>query len=167
MIKLPVDDIAGVPIHDSVQIHPSLRHADVGDVNRPYLIGLDDIQLPKQIRIDPMLQVSLAQVRPWVDCHDAHLAHVAPYGILVDSISFPIHDHCDSPVAQMRVLREYLVNPVLEANLLRGGRDRFVVKAGAIQAKQIGLNVDREFGAVPFQQVNALVSSELIRQIFF
>jgi len=50
----------------------------------------------------------------------------------------------------------YLVNPVLEANFLRGGRDRLVVQAGAIQAKQVGLNADRMFGAIPFQKIKSL-----------
>jgi hypothetical protein len=85
----------------------------------------------------------------------------------VYTISFPIHDRSNFPVAQERVLRIQFVNPVFEANLLRRGRDRLVVQAGAIQAKQVGLNANRVFGAIPFQQIDTLVASKIIRQIFF
>jgi len=126
LIELPIDDVTGIPVHDGVQIHPAMRHSDIRDVHRPHLIRLCDFQLPEQVRIDPMLKISLAQIRTGKDGHDAHFPHVAPYGILVDPISFPIHNRSNLPVAQERVLRVQFVNPVLEANLLRRGRDRFV-----------------------------------------
>lgn len=41
------------------------------------------------------------------------------------------------------MLRVELVDPVLEANFLRGGRDRLVVQAGAIEAQQVRLDLNR------------------------
>jgi len=54
--------------------------------------------------------------------------------------------------AQKRILRVNLVNPVLEANFLRGGRDRLVIQTGAIQAQDLGLCGNGQFGMFPFQQ---------------
>jgi len=151
LVQLPVDDKAGIPVHDGVQIHPAVLHPDIRDVHRPHLIRPGDRQLPEQIGIDPVLQIALAQVRSGIDGHESHLSHVAAYGVGVDPISFPIHDGSDLPVAQKRVLRVEFVNPVLEANLLRGGRDRLVVQAGAVQAQQLRLDADRQVGAIPLQ----------------
>lgn len=81
-----------------------------------------------------MLEIPFAQVGAGKDSHNAHFTHIASNGILVDTISFPIHDRSDFPVAQERVLRIQFINPVFEANFLRRGRNRLVVKAGAIQA---------------------------------
>jgi hypothetical protein len=73
-------------------------------------------------------------------------------------ISFPVHNRGNLPVAQERMLRVKLINPVFEANFLRGGRNRLVVQAGAIQAQQIGLNDDRVLGAIPFQKVDTFLA---------
>lgn len=167
LVQLPVDDIAGIPIHNGVQVHPAVLHPDIRDVHRPHLIRLCDGQLPKEIRIYPVLQIALAQVRAGIDGHEPHFPYVAPYGVLVDPISFPIHDDGNLPVAQERMLRVQLINPVLEANFLRGGRDRLVVKAGTIQAEQIGFHADRVFKAIPFQQIDALLTRQVKGQIFF
>ena len=114
-----------------------------------------------------MLKIALAQVRTGIDGHDAHFPHVTPYGVLVNLISFPVHNCSNFPVAQERMLRVKLINPVLEANFLRRGRDRLVVQAGAIQAEQIGLYADRVFETIPFQQVDTLLAGQVRGQIFF
>lgn len=167
LIDLPIDDIAGIPIHDGVQVHPAVLHTDIRDVHRPHLIRLGNQQLPEQIRIDPVLKIALAQVRAGIDGHEAHFPHVTPYGVRVNLIPFPVHNGRNLPVAQERVLRVKLINPVLEANFLRGGRDRLVIQAGAIQAEQVGLDADRVLGAIPFQQVDAFLTRQVRGQIFF
>jgi len=59
------------------------------------------------------------------------------------------------------MLRVQLINPVFEANFLRGGRNRLVVQAEAIQAQQIGLNADRVLGSFPLQELNTLLAREV------
>jgi hypothetical protein len=114
-----------------------------------------------------VLQVAFAQVRPGIDCHDAHFPHVAPNGIWVNGIAFPVHNGSNLPVAQESMLRVQLVDPVLEANFLRGGRDRLVIQAGAIEAEEVRLDLDRQVRCIPFEKTEALVSGEISGQIFF
>lgn len=40
LVKLPIDDITGVPVHDGVQVHPAVLHPNVRNIHRPDLIGL-------------------------------------------------------------------------------------------------------------------------------
>lgn len=90
-----------------------------------------------------MLQVAFAQIWAGEDCHNPHFSHVAPNGVFVNLIAFPIHNRSNLSVPQKRVLGVQLINPVLEAYLLRGGRDRLVVKGASIQAEEFGLRDNR------------------------
>jgi len=142
-------------------------HSDIRDVHRPHLIRLCDEQLPEKIGIDPVLQITLAQIWARIDGHEPHVSHVAPYGVLMNAVSISVHNRGNLPVAQKRMLRVQLINPVFEANFLRGGRNRLVVQAGAIQAQQIGLNADRVLGTVPLQELDTLFARQVRGQIFF
>jgi len=53
------------------------------------------------------------------------------------------------------VLGVQFIDPVLEAYLLRGGRDRLVVKGASIQAEEIGLQGNRQLAILPFQKCEA------------
>lgn len=63
-----------------------------------------DAELAQQLRVRSVLQVALAQIGAWMDRHDPHLPHVAPYGVFVNAVSFPIHDGGNRPVAHEHVL---------------------------------------------------------------
>lgn len=102
-----------------------------------------------------MLQVSLAQIRAGIDGHDPHLSHIAPNGVFVNLIAFPIHNRSNLSVPQKRVLGVQFIDPVLEAYLLRGGRDRLVVKGASIQAEEIGLLGNCQLAILPFQKREA------------
>mgnify|MGYP006887933468 CR=1 FL=1 len=109
-------------------------HANKGNVHTPDLVWSRNLEFPEQIWIRTVLNISLAQIRPRIDGHEAHFSHVASYCVFVNNISFSIHNGCNRSIAHERMLRIQFVNPVLEANFLRGGRDRFIVKAAAVEA---------------------------------
>jgi hypothetical protein len=134
LVQLPVHDVAGIPVHDGVEIHPALSHADIGDIHTPDLIrGCDGPT--QQVGIDAVLEVTFAQVWSRIDGHDAHFPHVSSNSIWVNGIAFPVHNRGNLPIAQEGVLRIQFVDPVLEANFLRGGRDRLVIQTGAIETE--------------------------------
>jgi len=99
LVQLPVYDIARKPIHQGVQVHPAVLHSDIRDVHRPHLIRLCDEQLPEKIGIDPVLQITLAQIWARIDGHEPHFSHVAPYGVLMNAISISVHNRGNLPVA--------------------------------------------------------------------
>jgi len=49
---LPADDEATVHVNDRRQIHEAASHRNVGDVDRPHLVGTRDFQSPKQVWMD-------------------------------------------------------------------------------------------------------------------
>jgi hypothetical protein len=65
------------------------------------------------------------------------------------------------------MLRVELVDLVLEANFLRGGRDRLVIQTGAIETEQVSLDLNRQVRLVPFEKTQALVTRKISGQIFF
>lgn len=42
LIQLPVYDVARIPVHDGVKIHPTLSHTDIGNIHTPDLIRRSD-----------------------------------------------------------------------------------------------------------------------------
>lgn len=98
------------------------------------------------------MQVTFAQVRPGIDRHDAHFPHVPPGGVRVNRIAFPVHNRGNLPVAQEGMLLVELVDPVLEANFLRGKSDRLVIQAGVIEAEQVRLDLNRQVRFGPFKK---------------
>ncbi|MNG19773.1 hypothetical protein D3C84_1039660 [compost metagenome] len=74
-------------------------HPYVGNVNRPDLVGPMNIQLAQQIRINTMLQIAFAQIGARIDRDDIHFPHVASDRVLVNVISFPIHDGSNLSIA--------------------------------------------------------------------
>ncbi len=167
LIHLPIDDESRIPVDDGKQIHPPVLHSDVGNVNRPHLIRLRNVKLAQQIGIDPVLQVSLTQIRAGIDGHDPHLSHIAPNGVFVNLIAFPIHNRSNLFVPQKRVLGIQFIDPALEAYLLRGGRDRLVVKGASIQAEEIGMQGNRQLAILPFQKCKSFFTRPIRGQIFF
>ncbi|HUY10222.1 MAG TPA: hypothetical protein VMW80_12410, partial [Candidatus Dormibacteraeota bacterium] len=43
---------AGVPVLDGDEVEEPLPEGDVGNVGRPHLVGLGDLQVPQQVGVD-------------------------------------------------------------------------------------------------------------------
>lgn len=49
-----VDDIATVPVNNDEQIHEAFGHVNVGNVDPPDLIGMDDRKMAQQVGFDEL-----------------------------------------------------------------------------------------------------------------
>lgn len=83
------------------------------------------------------------------------------HGLAVDLEALAAQLCRDPPRAVERVLGVDLVNSVLERDLLRQSRHRLVVKAGSIEAEQVGLGLDRETWVVKVKQRKAFSPSQV------
>lgn len=75
-----------MPINDCSHVHEALRGANIGNINRPDLVGTINIEIPEKIRIDFRLLISLAKVWSWVEYMDTHFLHVTPEKPLSDVV---------------------------------------------------------------------------------
>ena len=71
----PGQNISAEPVHDGHQITESASQLDIGNVSCPNLIGPDNLDALKQVWINPMLRVLLAQPRLRIDRHQVHRPH--------------------------------------------------------------------------------------------
>ncbi len=98
LIQLPGDDIPGIPIQDGDQIHPAALQSDVSQINAPHLIRSDDVQTAEQIRINAMLQMTLAEIGTGIDGGYSHLLHITLNRAAVNTEAFiPSENRSDAP----------------------------------------------------------------------
>jgi len=70
---------------------------NVGDVDAPHLVWPDHGYSPQEVRVNLMLRVWVAGVRPWRHAGKAHLAHQALYPFAVDHMAPLIEKDHHSP----------------------------------------------------------------------
>ena len=99
LVQFPADNIAGVPVNHSHQIHPSVLETDIRDIHRPDMIGMTGCHPSQKIGIDLMRQVAFAQVRARTDTGDAHIPHTAHHAFAVDDPAFPPQNRRDVSAA--------------------------------------------------------------------
>ena len=75
IVERPADNVPGVQIQHRHQIHPPRGQADIRDINRPDMIRLAGRDASQQIGIDAMLARAAAQIWPWANANNPHLAH--------------------------------------------------------------------------------------------
>src|SRR3974377_1887247 len=73
--QLPGKHVATEPVHDRHQVEISRRHRYVGDGGAPHLVGPFDRKPPQQIRVDPLLGMTTAGVRPRKRRLQSHHTH--------------------------------------------------------------------------------------------
>jgi hypothetical protein len=69
---LPRQHIAAVPIHDRHQVDKAMCQTDIRDIRRPDLIWASDCQVPQQVRLDGMRDISLAGFGARIHRHQPH-----------------------------------------------------------------------------------------------
>ena len=145
IVKRPTDNVAGVQIQHRHQIHPPRCQADIRDINRPDMIRLAGRDAPQQVRIDAMLASAAAQIWPWADPDDAHLAHVPLHGFAIDDqLVVARQDDFDPPRPIGGLIGVNLINRVFDGDLCGRRRDRLIVQAASAEAEQVGLDSQRD-----------------------
>ena len=152
LIQLPTHNVAGEPVQDGHQIHPSPSQPNVGDINAPDVIGVAAYDIAQQVGINPVFHIRatplrcefhppLAQVRPWTDARNAHLPHTPLDRLTIDPYPLPLQLHRNAPGAVEGILGVNLVDAMLDSYLLGRSLYRLVVQTRAAQAKEVSLNL--------------------------
>ena len=101
----PPQHLARRPVHDRHQIKISSADGYEGDVCAPDLFGPRDLQALQEVREDRMGRMRLADLRPAIDCVQAHLAHEAAHTVASHLDPVPRQPGCDLAAAEERILR--------------------------------------------------------------
>ena len=91
-----------------------------------------------------MVGQPFAQVRPWRDASNPHLAHIALHSLAIDRCEVLRKQHGQLARAIKRMRRVEFVDAVLNRHFLRRWRDCSVVQTPAADAEQIGLRPEWE-----------------------
>ena len=75
VMQPPGHDTATVDVYYRREVHKSVQHRYIGDINAPDLIGTGDSELAKQIGHLVLWCARLGEVLLRVYCNDVHLAH--------------------------------------------------------------------------------------------
>src|SRR5215207_1291106 len=93
-----------------------------------------------------------AQVRPWRDAGDPHLAHVSLHPLAIDRCEALLQQHGQLPRAIKRVRCVEFVDAVLDRHFLRRWRHRLIVQTPSADTEQIGLRAEWERVGVMLDQ---------------
>src|SRR5258705_13581825 len=91
-----------------------------------------------------MLGQALAEVRPWRDAGDPHLAHVPLHPLAIDRPKRRLQEYRQLAGAIKRMGGIQLVDAVFDRHFLRWWRFGLRVQTPAADAEQIGLGAERE-----------------------
>ena len=89
LIKFPADEIAGGPVNDDDQIHPSSTKPDIANIDAPNLVGDQNRPVPEKAGKDPVLLVPPGKIGARMDSFDSPLSHVSLEGFSGNSLPFP------------------------------------------------------------------------------
>lgn len=156
LIEYPGDDITRVPVDNGHQVHPPVRHADVSDVDPPYVVWILGSNVPEQVGIGLVLQSPFAEIGAWVDALNPHLAHRGPNPVAPHDTPFSPKDGLNPATSEERPTGIDLVDPVPERNLFGRRQDRLVIEPGTGESQKRGLCRERKLQTVAFDQVFAV-----------
>src|SRR5918911_3153903 len=91
-----------------------------------------------------MVGQPFAQIRPWRDASDPHLAHIALHSLAIDRCEVLRKQHGQLARAIKRMRRVEFVDAVLDRHFLRRGRHWLIVQTPAADDEQIGLRPEWE-----------------------
>ena len=117
LIQRPGDDIPGMPVDDRHEVHPSVRHADVGDVDSPDVVGILGRDIPEKIGIDLVRKSPFAEIWPRMDPFDAHLSHGGPDPVSPHIKPFSPKDRRNPSTSEEGPAGVDLVDPAPERDL--------------------------------------------------
>lgn len=167
LAQLPGDDIPGMPVDDRHESHPSVDQSDVRKIDPPDVVGVLGCDVPEEIRIDPVLQRSFAEIRTWMDSFDAHFPHGSLNPIPAHDESFPGKNRRNAATSEERPAGADLVDPVPKQDLLGRGKDRLIVEPGTGDTQQHGLRGERELWIVKVDKTLSIAMAQAIPDFFF
>lgn len=92
-----------------------MPHPAIGDINRPYLIWMVNIQASEQVGIDVFAMKSFAEVGARTEAMNTHFTHIPACPFLVDShMIISIQSLCHPAVTIFRLLPPQLRTILME-----------------------------------------------------
>lgn len=169
VIDCPRQHIARVPVDDGRQVKPGGPDGDIGDVNAPDLVRTGDGHSFQQIGIHRIRWVWMAGILPRIDGLNAHFAHVAQDGLMVDmNAVIAGQPGTDATIAKIRMSRINLIDVLFHLQIPAAGWYRLIIQRAARNGQQICLQRDRKNPVVSkFGQASPFRSGKLRGQIFF
>jgi hypothetical protein len=125
------------PVQHRHQVHPATRHRDVGDVQRPDLVGALDGQPAQRVREHRVRRVLLARVGLAVQRLDAHAPHQRAHVPPADLDALQAQQVAQHAAAGERVLQVQLVDAAHQRQLGLGDRLGVVVHRAPADAQQL------------------------------
>lgn len=168
LVELLIDRVivanGDVEIHYVIPTAPRSEHVRFCHLRSDYFDAPDVVRVARrdisqQVRIDLMLQITLAQVGARADTSDTHLPHVALHRLAVDRQPLPSQCDGDAPRTIERVGSVELVDPMLKGDLLCRWRHRPVVETRTAQPEQLRLHAQRQFNGLALDEGQALGST--------
>ena len=98
----PTDDLAAEPVNNRGQIHVSVVHLDIGDIDGPDLIWKENHLVSQQVWHNRFPEVAFREIRFRVDRMDAHLQHTGPDQLASDVVSLTTQQRSKFPCLQKR-----------------------------------------------------------------
>ena len=156
----PADDLAAEPVDDGRQVHMTMVHLNIGNINGPDLIWERNHLVSQQIRNNCFLEVPLGEVWPGVNRADTHLLHTRTNQLATDFIALGAQLCRELPRSQ----KWHHGVPVVDSShdilsALAGGFvfRRFVIDRRARHAQQLALAANRQLRTCPDQTPGWLV----------
>ncbi len=140
LIELLIDRVivanGDVEIRYVIPTSPSSEHVRFCHLRSDYFAAPDVIgmlrgNITQQVGIDTIVGQPFAQVRPWRDAGDPHLAHVALYPLAIDRCEVLLQQHSQLPRAIKWVRRVEFVDAVLDRHFLRRWRFGLIIQTPA------------------------------------
>jgi hypothetical protein len=98
-----------LPIYDRHQGHKPMRHPQVGNVSGAHMIGMGDLHISQQIRINLVLWMRFTGVRPWVDRCQPHLGYQPSNPLPINHMPSPCQMRRHPPTTINRSLQKLLI----------------------------------------------------------
>ena len=76
------------PVYDCCQIQEAALHTNIRDVRAPYLIRMNNLNVPQQVRVNLVIMVLLARVRFRINGLKSHQVHQSGNSFGIDMIVF-------------------------------------------------------------------------------
>ena len=166
LIQRPGDDIPGMPVDNGDKVHPSLKQADVRDVDPPDMMRVLGRDIPEQIRIDLVRKSPFAEVGTRMDPFDAHLPHGGPDPLPSHDEAFPGEDGRNAATPEERPAGVEFVDPVPKPDLFLRRRNRPIIQDRSRDPGQVGGNDEGKVGILGDKPAFALCLAQLIPDFF-
>ena len=157
-----------MPVNNGNKIKPVCTDGNIGDVNRPDLIGACNLQSAQQVRINRVFRRTFAGILARINGLNPHFPHMPIDGFVIDEQIFLfVKPYTHPAIAELRVCSIQFINHPLDFQVFRTGGKRLVVQATPVQPQQFRLRGNRKFRIVRFDESFPLWNTQFTGQLFF